>query len=588
MNNIPTLLGTVSSVSGSSAVVEIAESVESGIVILGGRNYRVGQVGSFVKILLGYNQLYGVIAGSSESSQLEENQVIRLDRRWIKIELIGEVVAGEFERGISEYPNIGNEVHIVTDSDLRSIFGNIADGHFKVGTLSSSDGIEVSLDLDKLVTRHSAILGSTGSGKSTSTASILRSMVTTGDELSLPSARVLLIDIHGEYESALGDIAKVFSVLPEAENKLEIPYWCLSPNSLIDFLCGAMSESQRSLFLDKTVNEKIQTIKVNGITDVDPDKITSATPLPYRIKKIWYDLYHDDNVNWNDEAFTDPAYAPSGTGSFEKLVAPKFIPPGAGKSPPQKGGQGVMKKQLDLMKSRLTDTQYSFMLNPGDWNPDKDGIIQKDLHDLVGGWLGHDKPITILDLSGMPSTTLSLLLGTILDILFEISIWGRNQDAGMRSRPLLLVLEEAHRYLSKSENGLAKQMVQRIAKEGRKFGVGAMLVSQRPSEIDETILSQCGTIISLRISNASDRGIVRSAISEGLAGIVDTLPVLRTGEAVIVGEAAKLPTRCRFNLLPDDKYPNSKDPQVTKQWRKTRTPEHYNELVKCWRSQTTT
>lgn len=588
MNVNPTLLGTVSSVSGSSAVVEIAESVESGIVILGGRNYRVGQVGSFVKILLGYNQLYGVIAGSSESSQTLENQIIRLDRRWIKIELIGEVVAGEFERGISEYPNIGNEVHIVTDSDLKNIFGNVADGHFKIGTLSSSDGIEVSLDLDKLITRHSAILGSTGSGKSTSTASVLRSMVTTGDELSLPSARVLLIDIHGEYESALGDISKVFSVLPEAENKLEIPYWCLSPHSLIDFLCGSISESQKSLFLDKTVSEKIEAIRVNNITDVDPDKITSTTPLPYRVKKIWYDLYHDDNVNWSDETFTIPAYAANGQGSFESLISPKFTPPGAGKSPPQKGGQGVMKKQLDLMKSRLTDTQYSFMLSPGDWNPDRDGVVKKDLHDLVEGWLGHEKPITILDLSGMPSATLSLLLGTILDILFEISIWGRNQDAGMRHRPLLLVLEEAHRYLSKSETGLAKQMVQRIAKEGRKFGVGAMLVSQRPSEIDETILSQCGTIISLRITNASDRGIVRSAISEGLAGIVDTLPVLRTGEAVIVGEAAKLPTRCRFSLLPEDKYPNSRDPQVAKQWRKEKEPEDYKKLIKCWRTQTTT
>ncbi|MNR19281.1 AAA-like domain protein [compost metagenome] len=186
----------------------------------------------------------------------------------------------------------------------------------------------------------------------------------------------------------------------------------------------------------------------------------------------------------------------------------------------------------------------------------------------------------------MPSSRLSLLLGTILDVLFEVSIWGRELKAGMRKRPLLLVLEEAHRYLSKSETGLAKDMVQRIAKEGRKFGVGAMLVSQRPSEIDETILSQCGTIISLRINNATDRGIVKSAMSEGLSGIVDTLPILRTGEAIIVGEAAKLPTRCRFNLLPDDKYPNSKDPCVADSWKKPKEVENYKELINSWRSQT--
>lgn len=585
MNNTPTLLGTVSAVSSSSATVELSSSVESGIVILEGRNYRVGQVGSFVKILLGYNNLYGVVAGSSESSQLDSQDAINLDRRWIKIELIGEIVAGEFERGISEYPSIGNEVHIVVDSDLRKIFGRSLDGHFQVGTLSSSDGINVSLDLDKLVTRHSAILGSTGSGKSTSTASILRSMVTSDNEVCLPSARVLLIDIHGEYESALGDIAKVFSVLPESENKLHIPYWCISPSNLMDFLCGAMSESQKSLFLDKTVEERIDGIKVNGFADIDPDKVTSLTPLPYRIKKIWYDLCYEDNVNWDDKEMTVPAYAPNGNGNAHKLIAPKFKPPGAGGAMPKKGGPGAMKKQLDLMKSRLTDSQYSFMLDPGDWCPDENGLIKKDLDELIEGWLGHEKPITILDLSGMPSERLSLLLGTILDILFEVSIWGRSLETGMRSRPLLLVLEEAHRYLSKSESGLAKTMVQRIAKEGRKFGVGAMLVSQRPSEIDETILSQCGTIISLRINNSTDRGIVKSAISEGLAGIVDTLPVLRTGEAIIVGEAAKLPTRCRFNILPDDKYPNSKDPEVAKSWAIPRKNGDYKALIQGWRTQ---
>jgi DNA helicase HerA-like ATPase len=130
-------------------------------------------------------------------------------------------------------------------------------------------------------------------------------------------------------------------------------------------------------------------------------------------------------------------------------------------------------------------------------------------------------------------------------------------------------------------------MVQRIAKEGRKFGIGAMIVSQRPSEIDETILSQCGTIIALRINNSTDRGIVKSAMSEGLAGIIDSLPVLRTGEAVIVGEAAKLPTRCRISILPPDKYPNSKDPDVSKNWSADRKQENYEILVSPWRNQET-
>ncbi|MFJ3044776.1 ATP-binding protein [Herbaspirillum chlorophenolicum] len=284
---------------------------------------------------------------------------------------------------------------------------------------------------------------------------------------------------------------------------------------------------------------------------------------------------------------TDPAYAQNGKGAFEDLIAPKFLPPGAGSSLPKKGGTGAMKRQLDLMKSRLLDTQYSFLLDPGAWSPDKEGKVEKDLDALLADWLGHDKPITIFDLSGMPSARLTLLLGAVLDIIFESAIWGRNLTEGMRERPLLIVLEEAHRYLAKSETGHAKEMVQRIAKEGRKFGVGAMIVSQRPSEIDETILSQCGTIISLRINNSTDRGIVKAAMSDGLAGIVDSLPILRTGEAVIVGEAAQLPTRCRFNVLPDDKYPNSADPKIGEKWNAERSAENYSKLVGAWRNQDT-
>lgn len=587
MNSKPTLLGTVSSVSSSSVAVELSDIVESGILVLEGRNYRVGQVGSFVKIPLGYNHLYGIIASSSESSSLDDDELILPDRRWLKVELLGEIIGSEFERGISEYPSIGNEVHIVVESDLKKIFGNDSSGQFVVGKLSSSDSIDVCLDLDKLVTRHAALLGSTGSGKSTSTASILRSMVTHNDNIKLPSARILLIDIHGEYQSALGDIAKVFSVLPESKNQLYIPYWCVTPDKLLEFLCGSISESQKSLYLDKTVEERRLAITTNNIKNIDPSMVTSQTPLPYRVKKIWAELCYDDTVNWADASMSVPAYAPNGEGDFDKLIAPKFLPPGSGQALPKKGGNGVMKKQLDLMKSRLLDSQYSFLLQPGDWCPDKDGKIEKDLHQLVEQWLGHDKPITILDLSGMPSSKLNLLLGSVLDILFEASIWGRNLKAGMRERPLFIVLEEAHRYLSKSELGLAKEMVQRIAKEGRKFGVGAMLVSQRPSEIDETILSQCGTIIALRINNSTDRSIVKSAMSEGLSGIIDSLPILRTGEAIIVGEAAKLPTRCRFNILPEGKYPNSKDPLVTEVWGKPRKIEDYEALITAWRNQAT-
>lgn len=222
---------------------------------------------------------------------------------------------------------------------------------------------------------------------------------------------------------------------------------------------------------------------------------------------------------------------------------------------------------------------------PDRWGPNLENKIESDLDELLESWLGHDKPLTILDLSGIPSTALDLLLGSLLDILFEASIWGRCLEEGMKNRPLLLVLEEAHRYLSNDSSGLAKNMVRRIAKEGRKFGLGTMLVSQRPSEIDETILSQCGTFFALRINNQKDRSIVKSAMSEGISGMVDSLPVLRTGEAIVAGESAKLPMRCRFKLPTKNRYPDSIDPKVAPLWAQDRVEEEYDKLVTVWRNQ---
>lgn len=177
------------------------------------------------------------------------------------------------------------------------------------------------------------------------------------------------------------------------------------------------------------------------------------------------------------------------------------------------------------------------------------------------------------------------LIGGILNVIYEALFWGRERPEGGRQRPLLVVMEEAHRYLGRDDASLARDAVQRIVKEGRKFGIGAMIVSQRPSEIDDTILSQCGTFFSLRLSNAADRSKVQAALPDSLSGIVDSLPVLRTGEAVITGEAAKLPVRCRITLPEEGKRPSSEDPMVAQSWCKDRGAEDYSSLTAAWRSQ---
>lgn len=588
--NKPTYLGSVSSVTGSSIVIELAPQLNSGLLIIGGRTHRVGQVGSFVRVPQGYNSLYGIISETSESSSINDNiELLQIKRRWVKVELVGEVIGEEFERGIGQYPSINDEAHIVTDEDLKLIYGHKDSGQIVIGKLSSSDSIDVSVDLEKLVTRHSAVLGSTGSGKSTSVSSLLRSIVCSEeDKVVYPSSRIVLIDIHGEYSSALGDIARIFSINPkEGEEKLLIPYWCISPDSLIDFLCGQVNDKSKSSIIDRIFQEKIEFINKNKSSakfkKTDVNRITPHTPIPFSLKRLWFDISFEDGVTWDDEERKNPALIDNG--DPEKLISPKFKPPAPGTKAPHKGGDGILKRSLDLFRSRLLDQQYSFLLAPDKWEPDLNNEIKSDLDELLESWLGHDKPVTILDLSGIPSTRLDLLLGSLLDILFESSIWGRCLQEGMKNRPLLLVLEEAHRYLSNDMSGLTKNMVRRIAKEGRKFGLGLMLVSQRPSEIDETILSQCGTFFALRINNQTDRSRVKSAMSEGIASMIDSLPVLRTGEAIVAGEGAKLPMRCRFKLPTKDRYPDSIDPKVASLWAKDKVDEDYNQLVVAWRNQ---
>lgn len=581
MEHKPTYLGKVTSVSGASVIIEVTPQIRSGLLIIEGRTHRVGQVGSFIRIPQGYNDLYGVISETSESQSNSDS-----DTRLLKAELVGEVIGADFERGIGQYPSISDEVHLVTENDLKKIYGNNTQGQVVVGRLSSSDSIKVSVDLDSLVNKHSAILGSTGSGKSTSVASLLRSIVTNYQEnISMPSARIVLFDIHGEYSSALKDVAEVFSIMPsEGEKSFHIPYWCISPDSLIDFLCG-QNETLRNKFNELILEDKKLFARKNLALKLEQHQITTNTPLPFRLKKIWYDLTFEDNVTWNEKEQINPAFQDDKKGCDDKLIAPKFVPPGPGGKAPFTGGAKKWSKHLELMRSRILDSQYSFLLEPEDWSPNSNNEIKKDLPELVSGWVGNKKPLTIFDLSGMPTSRLELLLGSVLDIIFESAVWSRHLPGGIKTRPVLLVLEEAHRYLSSDNTGLAKDMVRRIAKEGRKFGVGTMLISQRPSEIDETILSQCGTLFSLRISNATDRNRVKAAMSDGLSGIVDSLPVLRTGEAIVTGEAAKLPMRFRFRLTSEGQFPDSQDPKVSENWSKPYEKIEFIDFINCWRQQ---
>ncbi|ATY34325.1 ATPase [Sphingomonas psychrotolerans] len=556
--------------------------------MIGGRSYRVGQVGSFVRVPQGYHDLYGIISdvGATATPETLVDSGARGDR-WIKVQLVGEVVEATFERGISQYPAINDQVHLVVEEDLARIYGTTDAGQVTIGRLSGAESIPVRIDLDKLVTRHSAVLGSTGAGKSTTVTSLLRSLsVGQGENSGFPNARVLLIDIHGEYGRALGEVAKVFRVNPlENEERLFVPYWALNLGDLLTFLLGKTEEKALTAIHDRILSAKTTVSDLMNCPGVDANSLTVDSPIPFSLKALWFQLIDPEIKTWLENTQLNSAQITPG--NAETLTAPTYPLPGQGGASPFANKTNVLsiRRQLDQLRSRLLDRQFDFMLHPGPWEPGLDGVPANDLPQLLESWLGHDRPITVLDLSGVPSSILMRLIGGILNIIYEALFWSREMPEGGRARPLLVVMEEAHRYLGREDASLARDAVQRIVKEGRKFGIGAMIVSQRPSEIDDTILSQCGTFFSLRLSNASDRSKVQAALPDSLSGIVDSLPVLRTGEAVITGEAAKLPVRCRITLPEEGKRPTSEDPRVAQSWCKERGDENYVSVTAAWRSQ---
>lgn len=582
----PTYLGEIAAVSGAAITVHLAQSIASGLSMIHGRTYRVGQVGSFVRVPQGYQDLFGVVSEVGASAVPERMDPAEDTGRWMKIELVGELIAGRFERGVSQYPNIGDSVHLAIEDNLRGIYSVDGRGYVTIGTLASAEGITANISLDELVTRHSAVLGSTGSGKSTTVASLLRAVTAVNAEgEQYRSARVLMLDVHGEYAVPLSDMAQVFSVEPQhGEERLVIPYWALDTENLLEFLAGGLEGNRETAFTDKIFELKSKSHDSQAFPGIDANSITVDTPLPFSLKQMWYELIDFEIATYEGKDRDQSTLQERG--DAEALTPPRYKPHAMGAAGPFLNQQAFgIQRPLNLVRSRLLDRRYDFLLRPGPWEPSLEGAPERDLDALLQGWLGGPKPITILDLSGVPSSVLERLVGSILKIIYEALFWSREKTEGGIQRPLLIVMEEAHRYLSDTSGGEAAEVVERVVKEGRKYGVGAMIVSQRPSEVNETILSQCGTFFALRLSNPADRARVQGTLPDSLVGLLEVLPILRTGEAIVTGEAAKLPMRCRVSLPPREHRPRSEDPKVSARWRLKRRDEGYQRVVASWRAQ---
>jgi len=593
MIDIQTEVGEIVSVSGNTITVELPDTLKSNMPVIDGVVYRIGQIGSFLRVPLGYANLYCIVTQVGASAIPDSFKDIQRDnyslfenRQWLNMVLVGEQIGGKFNRGVSQSPTTGDKVHLVTIKDLDVIYGEYnEDNSITVGNISVSESLTAKIDLDKLISRHSAILGSTGSGKSNAVG-VLLSAIANKD---FKSARILVIDPHGEYNTVLKKESNVFKVNAEGvndENKLLIPFWALPFNELLSIFSGTLTDQNRDYFRSKIVEAKVKSIEVNKL-DIHKELITADSPIPFSIKQLWFDLDDFERQTFGERSKPDTITNKTVTGSADNLISNEYQPASAGGRRPflNNNAKGIL-GFLDSVRIKLKDSTYSFLFEPDDFNPDLSGKIRKDLGSLLFEWLGSEKPITILDLSGVPSEVMISISGTLLKIIYDTLFWGQNLPISGKEQPLFVILEEAHNYLQAGKNSISSRTVQKIAKEGRKYGVGLALVTQRPSELDETVLSQCGTIIALRMNNSKDRSHIKSAIQDELQNMVDLLPSLRTGEGIISGEGVTIPSRVQFYKLHN--AVEGSDPIVSEKWMNNKDAVkegNYEKLLSLWRNQ---
>ncbi len=580
MESKSTYLGTIQDVNGTSISVSLTNETVSGLIYVNGEGYKIGQIGSFVKIPIGYIDLFGIVAQVGASA-VPENQALNqpYGNRWLTVQLVGEGQRyGTFERGISQYPTIGDEVHLVSENDLRRIYGQPDKPYFvKVGHIAGAESISALVDINKLVTRHSVVVGTTGSGKSTTVATLLSAL---SNSKNYPSARIIILDIHGEYGHALRGKANIFKINADKshdEKELCIPYWALNFDELAKVSFGDFSnEKDRSAIIERVLVEKEKTIAKYPKKGLSKETLNIDSPVPFSLNQLWFDLWNETFFTYYSDSGKKPtkenwAYEKDDSGktiSGDALTAspPRFKPVKnvAGDAEKIQYGTSTLniRGQLETLGSKLRIPRYDFLFHPQSFTPELDGKVTNDLDVLLKEWIGSDKPITILDLSGIPIDILNTIVGVLLRVLYEGLFWSRRLSQGGRHRPLLIVMEEAHNYLNDNSKGIASSVVQRIVKEGRKYGIGAMIVSQRPSEINSTVLSQCGTFFALRLANSTDKSHITSVLPDNMDSLTSMLPILRTGEAIIVGESVKLPMRTIIDAPSKDRRPDSQDPII--------------------------
>jgi uncharacterized protein len=504
----PEPIGRVAAITGSEATIDLSGRIA-------GAN--TATVGKFVAVVTAKGLIVGLITKIGEQA-MPAASAGQPFRKVAEVDMIGEIRAqagsAHFQRGVSEYPNIGDAAIILTDTELKLIYGSPNGDSVDIGHLQQNPNVHVHIDIEQLVSRHFAIVGTTGVGKSSGVATILQRILDTR-----PNLRIFLVDPHNEYGRCFGEKAQVLN-----PRNLRLPFWLFNFEEIVDaFFGGRPGISEEVEILSEAIplakaaylqyrpsNDRL----ANKKRDTRDTGFTADTPVPYRI---------EDLINLLDEQM----------GKLENRAS-----------------RMIYHKLISRVQTIRSHPRYAFMFE----NANIGGDTMADTICQLFRLPPQGKPMTIMQMAGFPAEVVDSVVSVLCRMAFDFGLWSDGVA------PLLFVCEEAHRYAPADNTvgfGPTRRALSRIAKEGRKYGVFLGLVTQRPAEIDATIISQCSTLFVMRLSNDRDQALIRSAASDAAANLLSFIPSLGTREAFAFGPAVALPTRMSFSDLPPSLRPNS-------------------------------
>jgi len=575
-------IGQVIEVNTERVIVEVSNELDNYNIIHNGTLYRIGQVGSFVKIINGLSCVYCVVESFSTYMQTGD---IAINKKVINVSLLGyKNNKGEFESGAKITPSIADSVFLIDEDDINVIFKSDVKFPIEVGKNFFSNSLPVYLNLNEFVLKHSLIVGSTGSGKSNTVAYLLANIIS-----GYKSSRIVIIDIHGEYMKYLGDNANEFSIYNPA-NKLVIPYWMLDFDTLcklFGFGNSLTSSSIIDVFRDRILQMKKAFIDADEMLkkSINLADININSPIPFNIKNIWIEFYNRgygtfDKVSreYGDFVYSNGEDGKPLVGDAEKMIKPQFEPYSMGTNKPFKSNEVQYKNLADNIENLLRNEDFKFIF--GD---DKYIKGDKSIAELIASWIENEKQISVLNLSGIPYNILDVVIGVLSNLLFDTVYYTlKINDKKYEGRPLLICYEEAHRYLNaETQNSFSQNAVERIMKEGRKFGLGAMIISQRPVEIPNTIISQVSTFIALRLTNSEDQSRIISFAPNNFSMFLKSLPSLGNGDAFVIGESMRIPMKVKIPLL--DTVKNINYAAKIGAWNQEKPKElNYNDTIIRW------